>query len=202
MSIAASVWYYWLVCGLATMLLWVNWQRVPSLLSPTFKINNSREGYVETLMTGWITTVLTALVYILFTHKQAPGAYQLSDLIAFSFFNGVLEQLMFVVCFLLGCWLGYLLKMQSWQIFVSGFLSFSVYAGLIHGLFWMAVLPSHQIVDAIGIPFAVLILMSFVWMQLFWRYQAVLAIIAMHIFLDFLSIGHLHFSWFDAYQLI
>jgi chlorophyllide a hydrolase len=202
MLIGTSVWCYWLVCGCATSLLWMNWQHIPSLLGPAFGQCHSRQDYIQTVLVGWVTTLLTAIVYILFTHKQASGGYRFFDLLTFSFLNGVLEQLMFAFCFLVGCWLGCCFDLRPWQIFGTGFFCFCIYAGLIHGLFWVTVLPSHYIVDAIGIPFAVLLLMSFVWMQLLWRHRAITAIITMHIFLDFLTIGHLHFSWFEAYQLI
>jgi hypothetical protein len=43
--------------------------------------------------------------------------------------------------------------------------------------------------------------MSLFWMWLFWRYQAIVAIIAMHVAIDFLTVGHLHFPWFESIQL-
>ena len=43
--------------------------------------------------------------------------------------------------------------------------------------------------------------MSFAWMRLFWRYRSLLAIIAMHVVVDLLMIGHLHFTWFERLRL-
>ena len=44
--------------------------------------------------------------------------------------------------------------------------------------------------------------MSLVWMWLAWRYRAIVAIIAMHMAIDFLTAGHLHFTWFEPFQLM
>jgi chlorophyllide a hydrolase len=203
MAIEGMVWLYWLVCGLATVVLWLNRQQIPSLLSPALTLPQPQAGYWWSISLGWTTTLLAGITYILFTHKEAPGTYHLSDLIEFSLFNGILEQLMFVFWFLLGCWIGRVLKLQqSWKIFALGFVSYSIYSGLIHGLFWVAVLPFHQIIDALGIRLGLLLVMSFLWMWLFWRYRAIMAIIAMHIVVDLLTIGHLHFPWFEAYQWV
>lgn len=203
MAIEGMVWIYWLTCGVVTALLLLNRQQIPNLLSPALALSEPREGYWLSISLGWVATLLAAVTYILFTHKEAPGTYHLSDLIGFSLLNGVLEQLMFVFWFLLGCWVGRLLKLQhSWQIFGLGFFSYSIYSGLIHGLFWVAVLPFHQIIDALGIRLGLLLVMSFLWMWLFWRYRAIVAIIAMHIVVDLLTIGHLHFPWFEAYQWV
>ncbi|MFQ3613728.1 MAG: hypothetical protein SNJ68_08445 [Cyanobacteriota bacterium] len=82
--------------------------------------------------------------------------------------------------------------------FLSGYLSYVLYSGLIHPFFWFAVLPEHQ-------PFlpmvAILPLMSFFWMWLYWRYRDLLSIIAMHIVIDWITVGHLHFPWFEPFQL-
>jgi chlorophyllide a hydrolase len=113
--------------------------------------------------------------------------------------NGVLEQLMFVFWFLLGVWVAQRLNIKaSWQIFGLGFLSYSIYSGLIHGLFWTNLLPPHEIVKAVSVRLGLLLVMSIAWMWLFWRYRALVAIIAMHASIDFLSMGHLHFAWFEA----
>jgi hypothetical protein len=59
--------------------------------------------------------------------------------------------------------------------------------------------------DIIGQPALVmpvlLLIMSLVWMWLFWRYRTVVAIMAMHMVIDFLTIGHLNFPWFEPHQL-
>jgi hypothetical protein len=76
------------------------------------------------------------------------------------------------------------------MIFVGGYLSYFIYSGAIHGLFWFQLWPEHDPF----MPVALFALMSFFWMWLFWRYKAVLAIVAMHVVIDFLTVGYLHFG--------
>lgn len=61
------------------------------------------------------------------------------------------------------------------------------------------VLPPHQPVSLMALALAT---MSLVWMWLAWRYRAIVAIITMHMAIDFLTTGHLHFTWFEPFQLI
>jgi hypothetical protein len=198
MAIERPIWIYWLVCGLAISLLAINRKQIPLLLSPTMGSPQSRQGYALMLTVGWVASLVAAIAYVLLTRKQVAGFYSLPDLVAFSLLNGVLEQLMFVFWFLLGCWVGSQLGIQvSWKIFGLGFLSNVIYSGAIHALFWVKVLPAHQ--PALVMP-VLLLIMSLAWMWLFWRYRAVVAIIAMHMAIDFLTIGHLHFTWFEPYQ--
>jgi chlorophyllide a hydrolase len=200
MAIEMSIWIYWLACGLATILILINQQSIPKLLSPCLDLPQRQHGYPLALILGWLATLLAALGYVLLTRKDVAGSYQIQDLSVFSLLNGTLEQFMFIFWFLLGCWLGSKLGIQpSWKNFGLGFLSYSVYSGAIHGLFWVTVLPSHQSVDVIRL--GLLMMMSIAWMWLFWRYRAVMAIIAMHMVIDFLTIGHLNFAWFEPYYL-
>jgi chlorophyllide a hydrolase len=199
MAIEMSIWIYWLACGLATILLLINRQSIPKLLSPFLDSPQRQKGYSLALILGWSATLLAAFGYVLLTRKEVSGSYQIQDLLLFSLLNGILEQLMFVFWFLLGCWIGKQLGIQSpWKNFGLGFLSYSIYSGAIHALFWFKVLPAHQ--PSLVMPF-ILFIMSLVWMWLFWRYRAVVAIIAMHMVIDFLTIGHLNFPWFEPYQL-
>ncbi len=203
MALETSLWIYWLLCGVAAAVLFVNRQAIPLLLSPDSAVEPARQkGYLGAVVLGWSATFLAAAGYILLTKKEIVGAYQLPDLAAFTLFNGVLEQLMFVFWFLGGCLVAKLLGIQSgWKIFGLGFLGYSIYSGFIHGLFWVSVLPSHDISDFAIVRVGLLLLMSLSWMWLFWRYRAIVAIVCMHIVIDFLTVGHLHSTWFDAYQL-
>jgi hypothetical protein len=171
------------------------------LLSPNFNSLQKDKNYTIALTLGWITTLLAATVYILFTRKYETGAYEIPDLLMFAFSNGVLEQFMFIFWLLLGCYIGKRYAPNSPKlIFTFGYISYAIFSGLIHAFFWTTVLPRHEPVSAIMA--VALSIMSLVWMWLFWRYRAVIAIIAMHIVIDFLMIGHLHFNWFESFQLI
>ncbi len=197
MAIELSLWIYWAFCAVAAVLLWANRPFALSLLSP--ESGSSRQGYALALGGGWGATLGTAAIYVLFTVKTLEGPYRIQDLAVFSLLNGVLEQLMFVLWFLLGCFLArqWFPDRSLWG-FVSGYLSYVIYSGLIHPFFWFAVLPEHE-------PFLpmvmILPLMSFFWMWLYWRYQDLSGIIGMHVVIDLITVGHLHFSWFESIQI-
>jgi hypothetical protein len=176
-----------------------NRQFAHTLLSPALDSAEKEQNKTIFLILGWFFTILTSLIYISFTVKKETGGYQLSDLISFSFLNGILEQFMFIFWFLLGCYLTrQKFPKHSILIFILGYLGYFLYSGAIHPLFWFQVLPEHEpfMPMAFILPF-----MSLFWMWLFWRYQAIVAIIAMHVAIDFLTVGHLHFPWFESIQL-
>jgi hypothetical protein len=193
--IEASIWIYWLFCSVATVLVVANRKVWYSLLSPALDSSDAKRGYFITLILSWVATLLTSAIYVVFTVKEVAGSYQLSDLFLFSVLNGVLEQFMFVFWFLLGCFLG--LKQspnQPIRVFIYGYISYVLYSGLIHPLFWFQVLPEHQLFAPMA---AILPFMSLFWMWLLWRYRAIVSIVLMHIVIDFLMIGHLNFAWFE-----
>ncbi|MFQ4141582.1 hypothetical protein [Chlorogloeopsis sp. ULAP02] len=201
MAIETSVWIYWLLCLLATALIVANRKFVYKLLSPYSASLYLDKGYTISLTLGWIATFLTSTVYILFTRKYETGTYKFSDILVFSFTNGVLEQFMFIFWFLLGCYIGHITLSKNHKlVFIFGYISYVIFSGLIHALFWTKVLPLHK--PATVVMISTLATMSLIWMWLAWRYRAIVAIIAMHILIDFLMIGHLHFTWFDSLQLI
>jgi hypothetical protein len=201
MAIETNIWIYWLFCAIATFLLITNRKFAYTLLSPDLDSSTKDKNYTISLILGWITTLLAATGYILLTRKYETGAYAIPDLFLFSFSNGILEQFMFIFWLLLGCYLGKMYAPRSSKlIFTFGYISYAIFSGLIHAFFWTTVLPRHEPVSAIMA--VALSTMSLVWMWLFWRYRAVIAIIAMHIVIDFLMIGHLHFTWFESIQLI
>lgn len=199
MAIKLSIWIYWLFCAIATVLIIAGRGFVHRLLSPHSTPGQEKKSYLFTLLLGWVVTLLAAGAYILLTVKQDTGNYSFADLAVFSVLNGILEQFMFIFWFLVGCYVGH----QRFQnapirIFTCGYVSNILYSGLIHALFWMQVLPKHDPFNGIVL---ILALMSAIWMWLLWRYRALISIIAMHIVVDFLTIGHLHFSWFEPFQI-
>jgi chlorophyllide a hydrolase len=194
-AIETGVWIYWLFCLVAVIVVIQNRSIAQELLCPeAVTLRNTRE-YSLFLVLGWLTTLLAGAGYVLLTHKYEEGNYRFIDLVAFSFFNGALEQFMFIFWFLLGCYIGKLKVPDSPRlIFTFGYLGYAIFSGLIHAYFWVRVLPSHE--PALIMPLA-LAVMSLSWMWLIWRYQAVIAIIAMHITIDFITVGHLNFPWFE-----
>ena len=199
MIIETNIWIYWLFCAIAMVLVISNRKFADKLLSPDSNSPQKDKYYRIALILGWITTLIAATGYILFTQKYVTGAYEIPDLLVFSFSNGVLEQFMFIFWLLLGCYLGTLYTPNRPKlIFTFGYISYAIFSGLIHAFFWTTVLPPHEPVSSIMA--LALSIMSLVWMWLFWRYRAITAIIAMHIVIDFIMIGHLHFDWFQSWQ--
>ncbi len=200
MRIEAAIWIYWACCLATAVALAGGRGLVRPLLGPRASPAGIQPGYMAWLLVGWSTTLLAAGCYVLFTKKLQTGPYHLGDLVAFSFLNGVLEQSMFLFWFVAGCCLGRLLAPgRPLVTFACGYLGFAVYSGLIHGLFWLPVLPPHR---PVALPMAALLTaMSFSWMWLFWRYRAVLAIIAMHVVADLLMMTHLHSTLFEPLSL-
>ena len=197
MAIETSIWIYWGFCALTMLAIVLNKPLVYSLLSTKTNSFYKNNNYKILLIAGWIATFLASISYILLTSKSEAGTYKIIDLLAFSFLNGILEQFMFFFWFLLGCYLAkpWNTKNSTW-IFISGYVSYAIFSGFIHAFFWMNSLPEHQ--PATGIVVPLLAIMSCIWMWLFWQYRVVLPIIMMHIFVDFLMIGHLHFPWFES----
>ena len=201
MAIEINIWLYWLTCSLAMLVIISNQPLVHSLLNPRVNYNRKNSNYKMLLTAGWIATFLASISYVLFTSKNDVGVYQIPDLLAFSLLNGILEQFMFFFWFLLGCYLiKPLVAKNSVWIFVSGYFVFAIFSGFIHALFWLNQLPEHQPATEIVIP--LLSIMSGIWMWLFWKYKAVLPVIAMHIFVDIITISHLHYSWFESLQIV
>ncbi len=198
MAIETSLWIYWLFCAIAAFIVISKRKFAYGLLSPDSDSSHHQKNYIISLILAWLFTLLASAIYILFTIKKETGPYELPELISFSLLNGILEQFMFIFWFLLGCYLAQLkFPKHSIFIFILGYLGYFIYSGLIHPLFWFQVLPDHEpfIPMVFILPF-----MSLFWMWLLWRYQAVLAIVAMHIMIDFLTVGHLHFPWFESLQ--
>jgi hypothetical protein len=199
MTVETEIWIYWLFCAIAGVAVITNWNFIDGLLHHNSALLSQRQGYTISLILGWLLTLLAAIAYIFFTDKFAAGSYQISDLILFVVSNGILEQLMFIFWFLLGCYLGSLYDPKNLKvIFISGYISTFIFSGLIHRFFWLAVLPPHKFVAPVIVP--LLAVASLAWMWLLWRYRAVWAIVAMHAVMDFVAIGHLHFRWFEALQ--
>ncbi|MEM9505302.1 MAG: hypothetical protein AAGA01_15250 [Cyanobacteria bacterium P01_E01_bin.43] len=198
MTIEAPIWIYWVFCSVATLAVLKYRQQIPQLLSPTLGEVDSRSGYLRDLGIGWVTTLVAAALYVLFTQKYETGPYQLPDLVIFSAFNGILEQFMFVFWFLLGCYgLRALAGRNSRWLFAGGYIGYAVYSGFIHALFWVKVLPDH---NPVAFMAGALAAMSLAWMWLYWRYRAFWQIVLMHVAIDFLTVGHLHFTWFEPIQ--
>ena len=94
-----------------------------------------------TLLVASLTIVaINAWVY---SHSTTDGGRALDFLtvLVFSIGNGIAETFMFYAVFRLGTTLAGRFTQNSWALFITGFICFMVYSGLIHGLFWINILP-------------------------------------------------------------
>lgn len=199
MAIEPSIWAYWACCLVAASVLVARRNVVARLLGAGPRLAFQGKGYRGAVLLGWLLTLLAAATYVLFTRKNETGTYSIADLLTFAILNGVLEQLMFVFWFLCGCYFARLRAASEKLVFLAGYLSYFSFSGLIHAFYWVQVLPAHV---PVTLPMVVLLAAtSLAWMWAYWRYRAVVAIIAMHIVMDFLMIGHLHAKWFEPFQL-
>lgn len=199
MAIEPAIWVYWGCCLGAASVLLAKRDAVARLLAPRSLCDG--KGYRRSLVAAWTLTLLAAASYVLFTRKSESGTYSLGDLLAFAMLNGVLETLMFVFWFLCGCYLARAaLPASGKAAFAAGYTSYFVFSGLIHGFFWVEVLPDHE--PATLVMVSLLGATSLAWMWALWRYRAIVAIVAMHIVMDLVMIGHLHSQWFEPFQLL
>jgi chlorophyllide a hydrolase len=195
MNIEAGIWTYWGLCLIAAIALVAHRQFAMGLLGPPPASRTT--GYRVSLTLAWLLTLLAAGGYVVLTKRLKPGSYALPDLVTFALLNGTLEQCMFIFWFLAGCYLARRLGLKHPAgRFLTGYSVYAIYSGLIHAWFWMKVLPAHLPAGSVMVP--ALSIMSLSWMWLLWRYRSVLAIVAMHVTMDMLMIGHLHSHWFDG----
>ena len=108
---------------------------------------------ITLLVASLIVVAINAWVY---THSTTDGGRALDWLtvLVFSIGNGIAETFMFYAVFRLGTTLVGQVTQNSWALFVTGFLFFIIYSGLIHGLFWINILPEHVVQTSLYKPFS------------------------------------------------
>jgi hypothetical protein len=131
---------YWgisLVLGVAALHNWLGAWNVPATLA--------HPGFVLYLA---LSFGLTQILYILVARHDDRPLLTLPTII-FSLGNGFFETLAFAGVYWLGATIG------AWAVglvapagaslagFILGLIFFCIYGGLIHGLFWLRVLPPH-----------------------------------------------------------
>lgn len=89
-----------------------------------------------------IIVILNAFIY---TNSTYDGGRQLdiTSVLLFTIGNGIAETFMFYLFFSMGEKLAGIATKNPWLLFSAGMLFFMVYSGLIHGLFWLEILPEH-----------------------------------------------------------
>jgi uncharacterized membrane protein YbaN (DUF454 family) len=131
---------YWLIATVVGVIFlwdWITAWNVPATLS--------RPALVVYLVLSFaLSQILYALVARYDGRRFSPGAT-----VVFALGNGIAETFAFAVVYRLGEMVGSGLvglvapELASWAGLAVGIFCFAAYGGLIHGLFWLKVLPPH-----------------------------------------------------------
>ncbi|NTU45698.1 MAG: hypothetical protein HGA99_09320 [Chlorobiaceae bacterium] len=136
-----------------------------------------------------------------YSHSTTDGGRALDPLtvLVFSIGNGIAETFMFYAVFQLGATLTGKVTQNPWAIFLVGFFCFMVYSGLIHGLFWINILPEHVVQTSPYKPFfmPVQLLIASSWALAFFWYRDIRTVIFLHALVDLTMVMNVKFSLFN-----
>ncbi|MCG8376662.1 MAG: hypothetical protein MI702_09280, partial [Chlorobiales bacterium] len=118
--------------------------------------------------------------------------------ILFTIGNGIAETFIFYAAFIVGERLAGMVTKSPWVLFITGFIFFMVYSGLIHGLFWIDLLPEHVDQSSpykpLFMPTQILIAGS--WALSFFWYRDLPSVFVLHGLVDLTMILNVKFSLF------
>ncbi len=153
---------------------------------------------IALLATSLIVVAINAWVY---THSTTDGGRALDPLtvLVFTIGNGIAETFMFYAVFRLGNALAGRFTQNSWALFITGFLFFIIYSGLIHGLFWINILPEHVVQTSPYKPFfmPIQLLIAGSWALNFFWYRDIRSVIFLHALVDLTMVCNVRFSLFN-----
>ncbi len=153
---------------------------------------------ITLLAVSLIVVAINAWVY---NHSTTDGGRALDPLTAlvFTIGNGIAETFMFYAMFRIGNALAGRFTQNSWALFITGFLFFIIYSGLIHGLFWINILPEHVIQTSPYKPFfmPIQLLIAGSWALSFFWYRDVRSVIFLHALVDLTMVCNVRFPLFN-----
>ena len=153
---------------------------------------------ITLLAASLIVVAINAWVY---SHSTTDGGRTLDWLtvLVFSIGNGIAETFMFYALFRLGTTLAGRFTQNPWALFITGFLCFIIYSGLIHGLFWINILPEHVVQTSVYKPFfmPVQMLIAGSWALSFFWYRDIRSVIFLHALVDLTMVCNVKFSLFN-----
>ncbi|MEI6846601.1 MAG: hypothetical protein WCK32_00960 [Chlorobiaceae bacterium] len=145
-----------------------------------------------------LVVAVNAWVY---SHSTTNGGRPLDliTVLVFSIGNGIAETFMFYTLFRLGTALAGKFTQNPLPIFLVGFLFFMTYSGLIHGLFWINILPEHVLQTSPYKPFfmPVQLLIAGSWALSFFWYRDIRSVIFLHALVDLTMVCNVRFSLFN-----
>jgi chlorophyllide a hydrolase len=153
---------------------------------------------VALLGASLLVVAINAWVY---SHSTTNGGRALDPItmLVFSIGNGIAETFMFYAVFRLGAALAGKFTKNPWLIFFAGFFCFMAYSGLIHGLFWINILPQHVVQTSPYKPFfmPVQMLIACSWALSFFWYRDIRTVIFLHALIDLTMVYNVRFSLFN-----
>ena len=150
---------------------------------------------ITLLVASLLIVAVNAWVY---SHSTSDGGRKLDILtvLVFSIGNGIAETFMFYAVFQIGTALAGKFTQNAWALFITGFIFFMVYSGLIHGLFWINILPTHVVQTSpykpLFMPVQMLIACS--WALNFFWYRDIRTVIFLHALVDLTMALNVKFS--------
>ncbi|NTW55696.1 MAG: hypothetical protein HGB20_01470 [Chlorobiaceae bacterium] len=147
------------------------------------------------------SVVILAINAWVYSHSTSDGGRPLNipTVIVFSIGNGIAETFMFYACFQLGKTLAGKVTENPWVLFIAGFICFMIYSGIVHGLFWLQILPEHVVQTSpykpLFMPVQLLIASS--WALNFFWYRDIRTVIFLHALVDLTMACSVKFSMFN-----
>lgn len=152
---------------------------------------------ITLLAVSLIVVAINAWVY---NHSTTDGGRALDPMtvLVFTIGNGIAETFMFYAMFRIGNALAGRFTQNSWALFITGFLFFILYSGLIHGLFWINILPQHVVQTSLYKPFfmPVQMLIACSWALTFFWYRDIRTVILLHSMIDLTMALNVKFTLF------
>ena len=146
------------------------------------------------------SVVILGLNAYIYTNSTSDGGRTLepSSALIFSIGNGIAETFMFYAVFRLGQMLVSKFTDNPWAGFIVGFFFFMAYSGLIHGLFWLAILPEHVVQTSPFKPFffPIQLMIALSWALSFFWYRDIRTVFILHAIVDLTMIMNVKFSMF------
>lgn len=153
------------------------------------------------LILGMLVVVIVNMVIYSNSTSYGNRELNLPTLIVFSVGNGIAETLVFFSIFKLAETGMSKLVENKWVLFVAGFFAFMIYSGLIHGLFWLNILPEHiintpenAVYRSLFMPTQMMLALG--WSLSFFWYRDLYSIFLFHGIVDATMVYCVRFSFF------
>ncbi|UZJ38720.1 hypothetical protein [Prosthecochloris sp. SCSIO W1103] len=188
-SIPMKIFAYWFIAIVVGLLFF---------RKETFTFNANFDTRRKVLLS--LSLLIVAFNAFVYTNSTYDGGRPLdiASVLLFTFGNGIAETFMFYAAFVIGEKLVGFASKNSMALFIGGFVFFMVYSGLIHGLFWIELLPEHVNQESplkpLFMPTQILIAGS--WALSFFWYRDLPSVFVLHGLVDLTMILNVKFSLF------